>query len=355
MWGVAITPLGALIALISCLIPDLDTPQSIIGRLFPIPSDWINKEFGHRSITHSLLIQIFIWLILSVLVKLNLISLNTAIAIASGWFSHSCADMITKTGIFFFWPSRSYRCIAWHNPNFRVETMGYGEWAWSMTMFIIAIPLFVIAIGGQGATGVIHYALGDIGMAVNEYQTKKGLNAFYLDVEGTDNKTLNRIDGKYYVIDVKSESAFVLLDGNDTVIASNNSTGDWFISYATLEQGNPERTKVIELKKEEITAENLLNALDNVIANRKAFITGKFATEDNKGNIEHHSFDYATLSNLPTGKKFYAINIQIQIKYVEGETIPNLQIEPDVELIERDEILDSWLNQIKKYERTNNR
>ncbi len=353
-WNVAITPQGALIAAICSLIPDLDTPQSIIGRAFPNPSNWISQEFGHRSITHAFITQLIIWLILAILVNFDYITTNTAIAIASGWFSHSCADMITKTGVFFFWPSRSHRQVAWANPKFRTETMGFGEWWWSITMFAISVPLFLIAIGGQGTSGVVSYALGNIGMAVQEFQTKKGLNAFYLNVQGTDNKTLNRIDGKYYVITVKSESAFYLLDNNNTVVASNNSTGDWFISYATLEQGNPERTHVIDLKKTEISSENFLTALDEVIGRRKSFISGKLAVEDDKGNIEHHKLDSVTLSNLPAGRTFHNIDIQIQVKHVPGEQIPNLKIAPDVEVIERDEILEGWLKEIKDYERTNN-
>ncbi|MDM8565089.1 metal-dependent hydrolase [Candidatus Halobeggiatoa sp. HSG11] len=353
-WNVAITPQGALIAAICSLIPDLDTPHSIISRVFPNLSNWINQEFGHRSITHAFITQLIIWLILSVLVNFDYITTNTAIAIASGWFSHSCADMITKSGIFFFWPSRSHRQVAWANPKFRTETMGFGEWWWSVAMFIISIPLFFIAIGGQGASGVVSYAIGDISMAVQEFQTKKGLNAFYLDVEGTDNKTLNRIDGKYYIVDVKSESSFILLDNNNTIVASSNSSGDWFISRAILEQGNQERTHVIDLKKKEISSDNLLTAFDDVIGRRKAFITGKLATEDDRGNIEHHTLDYVTQSNLPTGKTFHAVNVQIQIKHMPGEQIANLKIAPDVEEVETDEILDGWLKEIKDYERTNN-
>jgi len=355
-WNTAISPQGALIAAIFALVPDLDTPQSIIGRVFPNLSNWISQEFGHRSITHALLPQIFLWLALSIFVNYDYISTDTAIAIASGLFSHSCADMITKTGVFFFWPSRSHRQIAWANPKFRTETMGFGEWWWSMTMFAVSVPLFFIALGGQGASGVVSYAIGDIGMAVQEYQNKKGLNAFYLDVQGTDNKTLNRIDGKYYIVDVKSESAFILLDNNNTIVASNTSSGDWFISHAVLEQGNLERTHVIDLKKSQLELDNLFNALDDVIGRRKAFISGKLATEDDKGNIEHHKLDYVTQSNLPTGKTFHNIDIQIQIKYVQGEKIPNLKIAPDVEVIEQDEILEGWMKQIKEFEneRTNN-
>ncbi len=108
------------------------------------------------------------------------------------------------------------------------------------------------------------------------------------------------------------------------------------------------------MKKTEISSENFLTALDEVIGRRKSFISGKLAVEDDKGNIEHHKLDSVTLSNLPAGRTFHNIDIQIQVKHVPGEQIPNLKIAPDVGVIERDEILEGWLKEIKDYERTNN-
>ena len=36
-------------------LPDIDSPRSTIGRLLPFLSDAIERQWGHRTITHGLL------------------------------------------------------------------------------------------------------------------------------------------------------------------------------------------------------------------------------------------------------------------------------------------------------------
>jgi membrane-bound metal-dependent hydrolase YbcI (DUF457 family) len=50
-------PLEALAALGAALVPDLDSRQSYAGRLLPPLSGWLEHQFGHRTLTHSLLAQ----------------------------------------------------------------------------------------------------------------------------------------------------------------------------------------------------------------------------------------------------------------------------------------------------------
>ena len=45
------------------LVPDIDSPESKLGRRFPFLSTFIEKKFGHRTITHAVLP----WLIVAVL------------------------------------------------------------------------------------------------------------------------------------------------------------------------------------------------------------------------------------------------------------------------------------------------
>ncbi len=89
---------------ISCLLPDLDHPKSLIGlKLKYINFLWF--FFGHRKFTHSLFgFIIFLFLLL----KLNLIyfnfNLDIIIGMLLGYFSHILADMLTINGINFLWP-----------------------------------------------------------------------------------------------------------------------------------------------------------------------------------------------------------------------------------------------------------
>lgn len=98
------------------LLPDIDHPGSKMGRaLYPI-AYVVNKLFGHRGATHSLIALI----LTSILVLLPSFLLNGmpyflythfAIGISVGFLSHLILDMSTKSGVPLLYPfiRKSYR------------------------------------------------------------------------------------------------------------------------------------------------------------------------------------------------------------------------------------------------------
>ena len=80
------------LGLLFSLIPDLDTPKSLLGRLFP-PSKWLNTRFGHRTLTHSAL-----FLGLSYIV---------GPAAFLGLASHILLDLLTPSGVQLAWPQNT--------------------------------------------------------------------------------------------------------------------------------------------------------------------------------------------------------------------------------------------------------
>lgn len=350
LWTSPVTSTGVFIAALASLIPDLDTHVSLPGRIVPHFSEWIHQHFGHRSITHAFVPQVIVWFIMYVFVINNYMDVNVAIAVAAGWFSHSCADMLTKTGIYFWYPSRRYRCVAWKNPRFRVEVMSYGEWWWSCTMFVIAIPLFFGAKTEQGAGGIIRYALGDIQLAVQEYQRYKGSHEWFLEIEGSNNDSQRRVDGEYYVIDVKNSNTFFISNSNnETVTVSDASTEDWFVSFAILKKGKSEATTVVHLKKDEVTYQEFIKAFE-LFSDYKLFITGKLAVENTIGNIEHHNIDLITLSNLPEGERYHALDLKFVFRHLPGIKLPELEIKSDPPKQQNNEILDKWIGEVLRDE-----
>ncbi|GAE95475.1 hypothetical protein JCM21714_4721 [Gracilibacillus boraciitolerans JCM 21714] len=82
------------------LIPDICHGGSKIGRKFPLLSNIINKIFGHRTFTHSLLFLIVMGGILSMIT-----SNSTLIAgLIIGMSSHLLLDAATKRGIKLLYP-----------------------------------------------------------------------------------------------------------------------------------------------------------------------------------------------------------------------------------------------------------
>ena len=112
-------------AIIGSLLPDLDSPRSYIGRVMPFASIPIERRWGHRTITHSLLCM----LALSV-VTLPLLAWDTACyaAILLGYMSHLIADSATKSGVPLFYPHPAV-CVFPNSARYRVKTgslMGEG-------------------------------------------------------------------------------------------------------------------------------------------------------------------------------------------------------------------------------------
>jgi hypothetical protein len=117
------------------------------------------------------------------------------------------------------------------NPIFRVGVMTKGEFGWNVFFYVASIPLFLAAQTGHSTTGLIRTAIGDISAAVEDYQAQKGEHVWWVVVEGRSNSTLERVDGRYRIVDAAGISSFFVEDGSGrTVTIGSNSTADWSIS-----------------------------------------------------------------------------------------------------------------------------
>ncbi|MFC3041621.1 metal-dependent hydrolase [Virgibacillus xinjiangensis] len=93
---------GAIIGGIAAVIPDLDEPKSKVGRLFWPVAYPINKVFGHRTITHSLLFAVLTGMILYPFTQ-TWVWLGTS----TGILAHILGDMLTGR-VKFFYPAPKF-------------------------------------------------------------------------------------------------------------------------------------------------------------------------------------------------------------------------------------------------------
>jgi inner membrane protein len=92
---------GAAVA--GSLLPDIDHPQSFIGRRLRLISRPLSRIIGHRGLTHSLLaLAGGFWLLL----KSAHLNVHVAQALALGYLSHLAGDWLTAAGIPLLWPWR---------------------------------------------------------------------------------------------------------------------------------------------------------------------------------------------------------------------------------------------------------
>ncbi len=105
LFGGEISPpvLGA--AALGSLLPDVDTPSSRAGFcVYPLAL-WLEKKFGHRTVTHSLTGVAFCALLCSPLLLFGWGHV-LFMALVCGFAFHLAGDACTKSGIPLMWPRR---------------------------------------------------------------------------------------------------------------------------------------------------------------------------------------------------------------------------------------------------------
>jgi len=95
-----VDPLYLGLAVAGALLPDVDHPQSWIGRRTRPLSTTLAKILGHRGVTHSAIAVLgLVALLLHVGYRRGEVS-----ALAIGYASHLAADMLTPRGLRLAWP-----------------------------------------------------------------------------------------------------------------------------------------------------------------------------------------------------------------------------------------------------------
>ena len=93
--------------LLTCLLPDIDHPQSLLGQRLRWISQPIARAFGHRGFTHSLLAVVGGVILLRMQLPSGwIIPADAFQGMVLGYLSHIVADMLTPAGVPLLWPCR---------------------------------------------------------------------------------------------------------------------------------------------------------------------------------------------------------------------------------------------------------
>lgn len=123
-------------AIFGSLLPDIDEPESYIGRRIPIFSNILSIFISHRGITHYLCIPLIMIIIAyfqeDMMLKVILLGLSFGI------LAHDAGDMLTKGGIRgFFFPLFPTRTVGLMPKFMRFYTNSITEY------FVIAIIMAI--------------------------------------------------------------------------------------------------------------------------------------------------------------------------------------------------------------------
>jgi inner membrane protein len=213
-----------LASMFGAILPDIDITRSTIGKALFFISRPLERKFGHRSITHSLigwligtilfavLMVAALWLYAVIAHKqaslLNPLSLRWISGFSLGYFSHLILDMLNPRGVQLLWPDEG-RDVIPKNPKFRPESGSKAE----LGIFIALLFLLVLAfpLSKYGIKSSLRWLLATPASAIQEYyngasqQTKS-----MLEFQGMFRDTKTAVSGKADILGVENKRLVVL-------------------------------------------------------------------------------------------------------------------------------------------------
>lgn len=290
------------------LLPDIDSQNSRVGRIFFFLSKRIEKRFGHRSITHSLLGIVILGL---VLFPLRFISPTLFGACLVGYSSHVFLDSFNKTGVQLFYPD-GIQAVMPGREEYRFVYGGKGEMVLLFVFLGVGTMLFPIA--NKGLMKFIHYMRGDPEAAVTDFRDYAQDHIVWCDLKGLDVLTNKPVEGRFKVVGAA---------GSTTLIISNHGN--------LRTAGNADAVNIRALKTRCVKGEEI----SIVVA--EAHIKDRYMGEIKNyidTSKEHYLFSVLDVEEKPVleekvdwFKTVYYLNNKLHLDYARWSDIEKLNIE----------------------------
>ena len=162
------------IIFIACLLPDIDHTKSIIGKVFLPISKPLNRRYGHRTITHSLVAVLVLTGILSVIQNAFFPSIKVYQVFALAYCSHLLLDMITVQGIPLFYPFKKNACVLPGRADLRFRSGNVRHEAIGFCMFGVS-AIFMQPLFADGFWTSYNRMFGTMTHLVSEYHKSEDL------------------------------------------------------------------------------------------------------------------------------------------------------------------------------------
>lgn len=222
------------------LLPDIDHPSSLVGRIFSGPSKYMLRKYGHRTVTHSL----FAVLAAAVLFSPALLfSFSLYFAALLAYSSHIFLDLFNVGGVKLLAPVSQKEYISFHSPSLRILVSSWKEY---VLLFVIVLSTFTLS--GQdfsmhkAVRFVSKYFYKTYDAAIVDFQENSNYQCT-AKLQHFDHAGRKKVEEEFPVLNLFLEKAYLLKNGERIVIKKADI--DEIEIIATT---NPVSVKVIEGK-----------------------------------------------------------------------------------------------------------
>ena len=261
-------------AVFASLLPDIDHTKSIIGKMFFPLARWLDKNYGHRTVTHSL--SAFIPLVVIVMfMELNLINtmLDTfgtpyTLIFGFAFFSHLILDMLTVHGVPLFYPFLRNPCVIPANPSYRMRSGNMRSEAMALFLFTMII-LSSFDLFQNGFWTTYNRSFGTIKHVDREFWNATNI----LDVQYSFDRYNEKVTGTGKLIE-GSQNEIVLFTANSLLKISNQNPAIKNIDVQPSDSGAPYVVSSVTMQN--VSIDSLNSFLNGKIFKGKIFANEPF-------------------------------------------------------------------------------
>jgi inner membrane protein len=206
--GVGLTVLNVLAVTVASVLPDIDTGSSLIGRVIPPVTRYLERRFGHRTLTHSLP---FAALLSFLFLPPILAGIDPFPCLLVGYVSHPLLDTCTPNGVRLFFPFSEVRCVFPFDGNsphrFRVATGSKIDRALGILFFSACLPALYVA--HEGYERFIRVTQHTIESAVRDYEIYARSSFVFASMDARDQLSGEPLKGTFQVVGALNAHALV--------------------------------------------------------------------------------------------------------------------------------------------------
>ena len=248
--GVQLSWRGAIITAFVSLLPDIDLPTSWLGRIFFFISEPIERKFGHRTITHSLLFTLGITACIYAAEKATFVYPHTTSLFLMAYVSHILLDTCTIQGAKMFYPISSRDCVFPYDPrspySYRMKSGSKADTILFFFFAVLLIPLYIFA--SNGFERLIRITQKTPQAALRDYYELSTSHIVFADVDAVNTLTHERINGRFELVGIRDPNTLLFSSGTNVYTLGENPAMDNFMSNSVVcIPGPAARTAVVSI------------------------------------------------------------------------------------------------------------
>ncbi len=198
--------------LVGCLLPDIDSPRSLMGRLCPPVAHALQRRYGRRTITHSGVLLLALTLALGTLECATSGGNKLTLIFFFAYFSHLLLDMLTQPGVPLLYPWFRGPFVMPASPKWRLRGDDLRGEAIIFGAFLV-LGLFMQPLFANGFWTSYNRLFGSLRHLAIEYRRSEDL----LLVDYAARRGSERLTGRGYCLNADHNEVTLLTEAGQLI------------------------------------------------------------------------------------------------------------------------------------------